>query len=333
MAIFQRMAPRNRFAGAQEQILGGINQKFDESAIERALSQINKQGADPLTALLGSGASPERQGQAIAAFQNQQKLAADKGKELQKTGDFLKSSKAAGDIFKRVDAGELSIDQGVGEIFESVEDPKIMSEAIADLKSRRMDLRVRDRLEKSDFEVKENVKMINDITAEARQAKNIIKGIDKQRELINTGKTSDFKQFIGKEFPTFRRFLENPESTENRALALNDMKGAVSLFGGGARFTDAKLRFIMDTLANPGATKEQQLAALNGFEEIMRSKLVAEQALRRIREQNPGKNLKFIPGLSLKMNDFLDEIDDEEQPSLGVQPDARGQSLDQILGF
>lgn len=323
MTIFTKPEPRRPFRGIGEALGGGIQQgitqQIEQSAIDRLLKRVQGQQVDPLEAVLQSGLPAERQSQIARLFNERQKNQLLNQDKLEKVSQFGRSSKVAGDIFRRADEGELSINQAVGEVFDQVDDPKVMSEAIADLKSRRMDLRVRDRLEKSDFEVKENVKLINDITSEAREAKKVLKGLERQKELIQTGKTSDVKQFIGKQFPSMRRWLENPESTELRALALNDLKGAVSLFGGGTRFTDAKLRFVMDTISNPGATQEQQLAALEGFEDVMRSKLISEQALRKIREQNPNKNLKFIPGLSLKLNDFLDDIPDEIQPSLGIQ--------------
>lgn len=262
---------------------------------------------------------------AIELIQSQTKFNEDLAFKSDKKEKEARSNASAAQIFKQLERGEINLDEADALIFEGVEDAAVAAKAQAQLRAQRMDLRANNRLEKTDPEVKENVKIINGLAEDERKAKTVLNGINSQRSLISKGNTGSLKDWIGKQFPAVRRFIENPDSTELRTLALNDMIGATSLIKN-VRLTDYKLKFIMDTVLDPGATPEQQLRALEGLEDIFRQKIYYAESLRNIEKANPGKSLKYIPNLSLRVNELVGDVSDEaDDPSL-QEPQALQES-------
>ena len=232
------------------------------------------------------------------------------------------------DIFSRLNNEDISIDEASREVLSRVENPQLRDKALVDIGQRRTDLRANNKLAKSDPEFKSNQKFIEEATKAEREAQKTIGSIKRSKNLAKSGKTSGISQQLATDFPGLSRYLKTPESVELEAEALGELKGAVQLFGGGARFTDAKLNRVIRTLANPNMSQEQQLAALDAFQNIMEAQTIAAQALRAIEDANPDKRLGQIPNLQLRVNEYmtpyLDQIDMSisELDDPGFQGDA-----------
>lgn len=345
--ILQNILPQAEQAQSPDDILGAILQTQLNPFLSASAKQQTLQSLQPLAQLAGqreqrSAQQAFQQAQQSRQFEQQNKLA-DRREQLEVIKASLKDQGLVGGsrgldslatTLDKLNTGEITLDQAESEILKnpSLEAAKLGAQQI---RSRRTDTRVRDKLDREDPEVKLNIKTISGIRERARESKQVRNGIKRQIKLIESGKTSNFGQVLGESFPRLARYLKNPETVALEVEALEDLKGAIGLFtggGAGARtFTDAKMRTFLDVLSRRKGTQQQQIAAAQALDRIMAGTEAANDALKRIKKENPGTRLALIPDLEGeiedKMEDILNEINEEFEKSIAGLETSQPQKL------
>jgi hypothetical protein len=150
---------------------------------------------------------------------------------------------------------------------------------------------------------KENQKLLAGIAADAKTASRLLENADAIEEAIKSGKAAGpglkgvskkvVRWLTGSGAPPEEQLLETER--KNALLALGDLKGI--------RLTDAKLRFIEESLFNPNKSQEANLQAFNLYKQALNDRITYLQGARELAQSQP--ELLYDPTFSLRIQDQI----------------------------